>query len=98
MKRFFLLIAAILIVAAGVAVAWTYLVVARPYKGYSEAETFVEIAPGSGPQSMGRALADAGVVVNPTAFRIAVWLEGGGRRLQAGEYRFDSPMTPRAPR
>ena len=31
-----------------------------------------------------------------TAFRIAVWLEGAGRRLQAGEYRFDAPMTPRA--
>ena len=25
-----------------------------------------------------------------------MWLEGAGRRLQAGEYRFDTPMTPRA--
>src|SRR5262245_39716746 len=45
---------------------------------------------------MGRALAEAGVVQSPLAFRLAVWLEGAGRRLQAGEYRFDAPMTPRA--
>ena len=25
-----------------------------------------------------------------------MWLQGAGRRLQAGEYRFDAPMTPRA--
>ena len=68
----------------------------RPYKGYADAETFVEIAPGSTPQRMGRALADAGVVPSPEVFRLAVWLEGAGRRLQAGEYRFDAPMTPRA--
>jgi UPF0755 protein len=78
------------------AAAWGYLLIERPYKGYADAETFVEIVPGSNPQSMGRALADAGVVANPNAFRIAVWLEGAGRRLQAGEYRFDAPLTPRA--
>jgi UPF0755 protein len=27
-------------------------------------------------------------------FRLAVWMRGSGRRLQAGEYRFDRPMTP----
>jgi UPF0755 protein len=56
----------------------------------------VEIVPGSSPQRMARALSDAGIVVNAAAFRLAVWLEGAGRRLQAGEYRFDAPMTPRA--
>jgi UPF0755 protein len=93
-----LLVAAIaLVIAAGLAgVTWGYLLMERPFKGYSDAETFVEIVPGSSPQRMGRALADAGVVADPTAFRLAVWLEGAGRRLQAGEYRFDSPMTPRA--
>jgi UPF0755 protein len=96
MKRILLLIAAVLIVAAAAGAAWVYLLMARPYKGYVDAETFVEIVPGSGPQTMGRALADAGVVPSPTAFRLAVWLEGAGRRLQAGEYRFDAPMTPRA--
>ena len=39
--------------------------------------------------------ADAGVVAEPDRFRMAVWLRGAGRRLQAGEYRFDAPLTPR---
>ena len=86
---------ALTLILALLAVAgWTYYIVHRPFKGYSGEETFVEIPPGSGPLSMGRALTDAGVVTNPGAFRIAVWLRGAGRRLQAGEYRFDRPLTP----
>ena len=72
------------------------MVAHRPYQGYTGGETFVEIAPGSSPQAMARALSDAGVVANPTAFRVAVWVRGAGRRLQAGEYRFDAPMPPTA--
>jgi UPF0755 protein len=96
LKRLFLAAVGLAILAVLAAVAWGYLLMERPYKGYADAETFVEIAPGSNPQSMGRVLADAGVIENVTAFRIAVWLQGAGRRLQAGEYRFDTPMTPRA--
>jgi UPF0755 protein len=96
LKRIVLATVALGVLAVLVAGAWAYSLMERPYKGYADAETFVEIVPGSNPQSMGRALSDAGVVENATAFRIAVWLEGAGRRLQAGEYRFDAPMTPRA--
>jgi UPF0755 protein len=35
------------------------------------------------------------VVRNTTTFRLAVWLTGKGRRLQAGEYRFDQPVSAR---
>jgi UPF0755 protein len=96
LKRIVLATVALGVLAVLAAGAWAYFLVERPYKGYADAETFVEIVPGSNPQSMGRALSDAGVVENATAFRMAVWLEGAGRRLQAGEYRFDAPMTPRA--
>ena len=87
---------AIVIVAALAVGLWGYRLMTRPFKGYPEAETYVEIVPGSSPQTMGRALAAAGVVDGAIAFRIAVWLEGAGRRLQAGEYRFDAPLTPQA--
>jgi UPF0755 protein len=87
---FFMLV----LLAAVAAAAWSYYSIRRPFKGYAGPETFVEIAPGTTPQAMGRALADAGVVASPTAFRTAVWLRGAGRRLQAGEYRFDRPLTP----
>jgi UPF0755 protein len=93
-KRLILGTIGILAVVAVVAGVWLYQIGQRPYKGYTDAEVFVEIAPGSSSQSMARSLADAGVVANPTAFRLAVWLRGAGRRLQAGEYRFDAPLTP----
>jgi UPF0755 protein len=93
-KRVVLSIVALAVIVALAAGAWTYSLVQRPFKGYTESEAFVEIAPGSSPQAMARTLSDAGVVANPVAFRLAVWLRGAGRRLQAGEYRFDRPMTP----
>lgn len=94
MKRLLLGVLGIIAIVAAAAGVWLYQIVHQPYKGYTDAEVFVEIAPGSSSQLMARSLADAGVVANPTAFRLAVWLRGAGRRLQAGEYRFDAPLTP----
>ena len=94
MKRLAVLLLLILIVVAA-AGAWLYVGVDRPYKGYGESEQFLEIPLGSGPGSIGRRLADAGVVRDRASFRLAVWLTGKGRRLQAGEYRFDRPLSAR---
>jgi hypothetical protein len=76
------------------AAAWVYRSLEQPYHGFSEAEVFVEIPSGSSTTTMARRLADAGVVPNAMAFHAAVWLRKAGRRLQAGEYRFDRPATP----
>lgn len=83
---------ALLLVLAATA-GWLYYSVSQPYRGYEGAEQFVEIPTGSGSAAMGRRLAEAGVVRSATTFRIAVWLQGSGRRLQAGDYRFDRPMS-----
>jgi len=83
----------LLILAIG-AGAWFYSSVQRPYQGFEGGEQFVEIPQGTGTAAMARRLADAGVVQSPEVFRLAVWLKGSGRRLQAGEYRFDRPMSP----
>jgi UPF0755 protein len=93
-KRALLLLIAITVIAAAVGVGWMITDVERPYKGYDAAEQFVEIPPGSSQAAMGRRLADAGVVRSETVFRLAVWMRGAGRRLQAGEYRFDTAMSP----
>jgi UPF0755 protein len=85
----------ILILAGAAAGAWLYLGVTRPYKGYETPEQFVEIPAGAGPSSIARRLADAGVVRDVNSFRLAVWLSRQGRRLQAGEYRFDRPLSTR---
>jgi UPF0755 protein len=65
----------------------------RPYKGYAESEQFVDIPPGTGPASIGRRLVEAGVIRDTLGFRFELARTGTGRRLQAGEYRFDRPLT-----
>ena len=86
-----LILAALVAVAA--AAAWVTIGVSRPYKGYSGPEQFVEIPPGAGPASIARRLVDAGIVRDPLIFRYELVRTRTGRRLQAGEYRFDRPMT-----
>jgi len=85
----------LLIVAAGAAGAWFYSGVDRPFKGYDAAEQFVEIPQGAGSAAIAKRLADAGVVNDVNSFRVALWLTGDARRLQAGEYRFDRPLSAR---
>ena len=86
-------VAIVLLLGAGAVGAWLYMTLQQPYKGYDATEQFVEIPPGTGSISMGKRLAEAGVIRSPSSFRLAVWLRGSARRLQAGEYRFDRPMT-----
>jgi UPF0755 protein len=86
--------AAVLVLLVLGGAGWLYVSLHRPYKGFSEAETFVEIPSGAGTAAMGRRLAGAGVVRNALTFRIAAWMRTSKRPLQAGEYRFDSPLTP----
>jgi UPF0755 protein len=55
------------------------------------AETFVEIAPGTGTAGIGEALQKAGVVRSAFAFEMIKEYRQG--TLKAGEYRFDHPAT-----
>jgi UPF0755 protein len=91
----FLGIAAALAVAAGVAAFLVVQRTAQPFRGYPAAEQLVEIPMGLGPAAIGRRLIDAGVVRDTLTYRVALWLNGNSTRLQAGEYRFDRPMTAR---
>jgi UPF0755 protein len=93
-KRLLLAVVVLLAICAA-AGAWFYFNIDRPYKGYAAAEQFVEIPQGSGSATIARRLTEAGVVEDVSRFRIALWVTGSGRRLQAGEYRFDRPMSPR---
>ncbi len=93
MRRLLGWFAVLLLLAVLAGGAWIFVTLERPFRGYDAPEQFVEIPAGAGSGSMGRRLAEAGVVRSATAFRAAVWLRGSSRRLQAGEYRFDQPMT-----
>jgi UPF0755 protein len=95
MKRLAAIVLFLILLGAGGAAWWFYSGVERPFKGYDAAELFVEVPQGAGSVAIAKRLADAGVVHDVTSFRLALWLTHEGRRLQAGEYRFDRPMTAR---
>ena len=75
-----------LLLFAGAGLAWLLL---TPYG--PEAETFVELAPGSSTLRMGEKLEAAGIVRSRYAFDLLRWWKRG--TLRAGEYRFDHPVT-----
>jgi peptidoglycan lytic transglycosylase G len=95
MKKLAILFLLIVVVAAAAAAWWYYAGVDRLFKGYDAPEVFVEIPQGSGSVAIAKRLADAGIVHDVNSFRLALWLTGEGRRLQAGEYRFDRPVSAR---
>ena len=76
----------VLILAAGVGVAWLVYAPFGP-----ETETFVEIAPGATTVKIGRQLEAAGIVRSRYAFDLMRWWKLG--LPKAGEYRFDHPAA-----
>jgi UPF0755 protein len=95
MKRLVRFLILLILVATAAAGWWLYTGVNRPFKGYDAPETFVEIPQGTGSVAIAKRLADAGVVKDVNSFRLALWITGKGRSLQAGEYRFERPLSAR---
>lgn len=96
MRKVFAVVLVLAVVAAAAAAVYGLGVLGRvrePYKGYPGAERLVDIPPGAGAAEIRRRLVAGGVVSDGDAFRIALWWTGRSRGLQAGEYRFDRPMS-----
>jgi UPF0755 protein len=94
MKKLGLLLL-VLLIGAGAA---GYVVVRRlnePYRGFEGPEQFVDIPAGANTRSIGNVLIDKGIIRDQITYRLALWVTGEARKLQAGEYRFDQPMTAR---
>jgi UPF0755 protein len=92
--KYVLILILVLAVVGGLAAYFGASRLYERYRGYETAEVFVEIAPGSGPVSIGERLVEAGVVQDSMTFRAALWVSGRARDLKAGEYRFAEPLTP----
>ncbi len=88
------LVVLLLVVLAGAAWYALYARLTTPYRRDAESGQSVEIPSGLGTRAIGARLVAAGVVRDELTYRVALWLSGDARRLQAGEYRFDRPMTP----
>src|SRR5438477_3131390 len=94
MKKLALLFLLIVIaVAAGGYVAFRR--VNEPFRGYEGTDQLVDIPTGASTRAIGDALIAKGVIRDEITYRLALWASGEARRLQAGEYRFDHPMTAR---
>jgi len=92
--KWLLLVALVLAALGGVAAWLVYARVYEPYRGFTSAEQFVDIPPGTGAAAIGMRLEEAGVVRDARTFRVALWMSGRARELQAGEYRFDRELSP----
>jgi UPF0755 protein len=93
MKKLVLLVL-LVVIAAAAAGMWIYARVGEPFRGYQGADQFVEIPAGAGSRAIGDRLVAAGVVRDALSFRVGLYISGKGRRLEAGEYRFERAMTP----
>ena len=92
MRRFaksVIIVLALLLVAGGTGAAVIWQRIHDPYKGFTDAEQFIEVSPGTGTSAIGRMLVDEGILRDEFTFRAALWWTGRSRTLQAGEYRFD---------
>lgn len=81
------------LVGAAAGALWLRARVNEPFRSYRAVDQVVEIPAGEAPRAIGRRLSAAGVVRDELTFRAALWASGEARRLQAGEYRFDRPMS-----
>ncbi|HXT85853.1 MAG TPA: endolytic transglycosylase MltG [Verrucomicrobiae bacterium] len=84
----------ILILLAGTFGLWLRSELRRPYRGYSQAQIFVDIPRGTPRWKIAGLLQQNGVIHGRIAF-IVFSLRHRRRVLQAGEYLFNRPMTPR---
>ena len=94
MLKKILWLVALVVLAAAAAAGVLYVRINQPYRGYQVAGQVVEIPQGSGSLAIGERLISAGVVRDMTTYRIALYMSGRARDLQAGEYRFERQMTP----
>ena len=85
MKRAFLFLIALGVLAAAGIGGTLYKRTSEPFKGYDAAEQFVTIEPGSGTRTIGQRLIAAGVVRSDAIFRAALWRTGRARNLQVGQ-------------
>jgi UPF0755 protein len=83
----------IVVLAAGAAAGWLAYQWQTPYRGYRGSAAVAEVPHGATTHAIADLLARKGVVRSALAFELwSRWHHE--KRLEAGEYRFDRPMTP----
>lgn len=82
----------LILFAAGTAAGWLAYEWETPYRGYGGQAAVVDVPRGASTRAIAERLAQSGVVRSAFAFELwGRWHHE--KRLEAGEYRFDRPMT-----
>lgn len=88
----FIVMTLAVIVIAGVSY-WIFSAVNKPHE-HSRGTDYIKIEKGSTPREIIAKLTDEGVIVNPAATNYYLRFFGDASKLQAGEYQFESPISP----
>ena len=65
----------------------------EPFKGYTGDEIFFTVRPGQPSAAIARELEREGITRDHRLFVATLWFKRAAGRLQAGEYRFDEPLS-----
>jgi UPF0755 protein len=83
-----------LVIVGGGAFAWWVYANVHAKHSHSKVNDFITIEKGSTPKQIIARLADEGIISSYTATYIYFRLFGDPTRMEAGEYQFESPITP----
>lgn len=87
------LLLAFSVLGAGIVSYRAYTMALEPFRGYSGDEVFFTVERGATGTRIGKALEDRGIVRDRRLFLLALRVRADGRTVQAGEYRFDEPLS-----
>jgi UPF0755 protein len=88
-------VAAVLLIAGLASVIWILSELDTPYYGAQPGEVFLEIPRHAGTNQVASILASSGILRQRLPFILYLRYTNLGRHIQAGEYRFAEPATPK---
>lgn len=83
----------LLLIAVGGLSYWIYNSLNKPHQ-HAKANQYIQIPKGSSPNEIIEKLAAEGILANTLPTQIYIRSFGTANKMQAGEYQFDSPITP----
>jgi UPF0755 protein len=91
--RILLALAAVILIVIGVAVYFFYSSLNTPIE-HSRAKDYIPVERGSTPSEIVSKLTAEGILADRTSVMLYLRLFGDASKIQAGEYRFASPISP----
>src|ERR1700755_1109612 len=82
----------VIFVGAGVG-GWIYTSLSTPH-AHDKSNQFIQIPRGSSPGDIAEKLQSEGIIRSALVMQIYLRINGGSGDLKAGEYQFNSPITP----